>query len=366
MRGVMHHQKLTKLFLILMIPTLIVVMLKYGKPFLVPLTFACLISMLLLPVTTWLEKKRVNKAIAIILSLLMFVSFFLVIIGFVTWQASDMAQNASQIEEKVTEKYEQLQQYITEKLGIPPEKQQQIIKKQQASSQGKAISIVMGIASGIGGFAANVLLILVYIFLLIYYRAHIKRFIIHMAPDNRKDNALDILHQSQKVTQKYLSGMALMIAGLWIMYGIGFSIVGVKNAIFFAILCGVLELVPFVGNLVGNGLTIIMVLAQGGGTNMVIGVLVTYGIVQFIQSYILQPLVVGSEVNLNPLFTIIALIAGEAIWGIAGMVLSIPLMGIAKITCDRIAPLKPYGELIGQDNQKDSSFKNKIKGLWQK
>lgn len=60
-----------------------------------------------------------------------------------------------------------------------------------------------------------------------------------------------------------------------------------------------------------NGLTIIMALVQGGGMKMVLIILITYGLVQFIQTYILEPLVVGAEVSINPLFTIIGLVAGE-------------------------------------------------------
>jgi predicted PurR-regulated permease PerM len=124
-----------------------------------------------------------------------------------------------------------------------------------------------------------------------------------------------------------------------------------------------LEIVPFVGNLIGNALTVIMVLSQGGGTNMVIGVLVTYGLVQFFQSYVLEPLVVGAEVNINPLFTIVGLVAGEMIWGIPGMILAIPLMGVVKIICDHIEPLQLYGQLIGTDKKKDTAFKKKIKSF---
>jgi len=49
--------------------------------------------------------------------------------------------------------------------------------------------------------------------------------------------------------------------------------------VFFAILCGLLEIVPFVGNLIGNIITVIMTLVQGGSTNTVIGIVVTYGVV---------------------------------------------------------------------------------------
>jgi len=136
--------------------------------------------------------------------------------------------------------------------------------------------------------------------------------------------------------------------------------------VFFAILCGLLEIVPFVGNLIGNIITVIMTLVQGGSTNTVIGIVVTYGVVQFIQSYLLEPLVLGREVNINPLVTIVGLIAGEMIWGIGGMVISIPLMGIIKIICDHVDSLQPLGEFMGQDNKEDASWKKQLSKLKEK
>ena len=167
------------------------------------------------------------------------------------------------------------------------------------------------------------------------------------------------MHDVRRVAQKYLTGLALMIACLWVMYGIGFSIVGVENAIFFAILCGLLEIVPFVGNLTGVTVTLLMTLAQGGSTSMLIGILVTYSVVQFTQSYILEPMVVGREISINPVFTIMGIVGGELLWGISGMILALPLLGIIKIICDHIEPLKPFGYLIGDDKKEEGSKKLK-------
>ncbi|HLC83420.1 MAG TPA: AI-2E family transporter, partial [Bacteroidia bacterium] len=92
-----------------------------------------------------------------------------------------------------------------------------------------------------------------------------------------------------------------------------------------------------------------------------------YGMVQFIQGWVLEPLIVGSEVKINPLFTIIALVIGGLIWGIPGIFLAIPLIAMLKIVFDHIEPLKPYGFLIGEIQSKngDHTFIKKIK-KWMK
>ena len=193
-------------------------------------------------------------------------------------------------------------------------------------------------------------------------RPRFKEFILKLAPSDRQLMTKAIIFRSVLIVQQYLSGLALVIIFLWVMYSIGFSIVGIRNAVLFAILCGLLEVVPFVGNLTGSMLTSLMALSQGGGMSMVFGVLITYALIQFLQFYIITPLVMRTQVNINPLFTIVILIMGNLIWGITGMILAIPLLGIIKIVFDNIEPLQPLGILIGQGKApKQSAWMRKVR-----
>ncbi len=219
----------------------------------------------------------------------------------------------------------------------------------QTSGGAGTMGVAGTVLSSLFGIAVDTILVLVYLFLFICSRAHLKKFVMMLVPSGEAKEAEQIVQDAGKVAQRYISGMSMMIVMLWIMYGIGFTLVGVENALFFAVLCGILEIVPFIGNLTGTAITLMMVISQGGNDSMIIGVLATYLFVQFIQTYILEPLIVGSEVNINPLFTILILVLMEIVWGIAGMILAIPMLGIIKIICDHIKPLKPYGFLIGKE-----------------
>ncbi|HEY0677429.1 MAG TPA: AI-2E family transporter [Chitinophagaceae bacterium] len=339
----------------------------FARAFLIPIAFAGLLSMLFLPLSRKMENKGMKRALATLLCILILLAAVAAIVSLLAWQVNDLAGDAEQMEQRVTQMINQFKQSINKNFGISPKRQEEILE-QQASGAGGGSSIVSGFFGSIMGFLVDALLVLVYIFLFMYFRRHLKTFILKLIPQADKNNAQQIIHDTQQVAQQYLSGLGMMIVGLWIMYGIGFSIVGVKNAIFFAILCGLLEIVPFVGNLTGNALTVLMAISQGGGFNMVLGIIITYAIVQFFQTYILEPLVVGAEVNINPLFTIIIIVLGEMVWGIPGMILAIPLLGIVKIICDHIESLKPYGYLIGGEpkKKKSSGIVDKIKGWFGK
>jgi predicted PurR-regulated permease PerM len=427
----------------------------YAKGFLIPIAFAGVLAMLLLPLANWFEKKGAGKSLATTMSVLAFVVAVAGLFALLGWQVKSLLSDMGNIEQKITQSVSSGQQWLTEKVGLessgssqggkgaeasgaqqdsttsgsqqhdsthtvasasseglgdstssksqsvpaqpsdsanadssqssqqataPNSSSGQNTSAQKSSGGGIGADLKKSLgSSGGGGLGktiqslpatilssfADLLITLVYLFLFLRFRLHLKRFILKIVPEPDRRTALDIIHQSSGVTQKYLSGMGLMIVCLWIMYGIGFSIAGVKGALFFAVLCGTLELVPFVGNLIGTALTILISLTQseGGGSSVVLGILITYFVVQTIQSYLLEPLVVGSQVKLHPLFTILIIVLGETVWGIPGMVLSVPLLGIAKIIFDRVPALQSYGYLIGEEeNVNDPSWKERIRG----
>jgi predicted PurR-regulated permease PerM len=351
---------------ILLLFVLVFGILYFASAVLVPLTFGAVLSMLLLPVCHWLQSKGMNNGLASMLSLLALLILVTGVITLLQYQLSDLAEDLSKIDERVTSMVAELKNYVKQHFGISHLEQQKMINEQKSGSMEKAAGMVTGLLGSLAGIMVDTILVLVYTFLFIYFRGHFKKFILRLfKPDNREETAV-VLDDASKVAQQYLGGLGLMIVMLWIMYGIGFSIAGVKNAVFFAILCGILELVPFAGNITGTTITVLMALAQSGDTKIVLGVLITYGLVQLIQTYILEPLVVGDRLNINPLFTILIIVIGEAVWGIPGMILAIPLLGIFKIICDHVEPLKDYAYLIGPPKEKKGEEGNFITRLFKK
>ena len=340
--------------------------LHYAADFLIPVTIASFLAMLFIPLCVWLENKGMHNAFAALICALIFLVACASLVFLVSWQIGNFAEDTQKLQEMVTGIANRIQHFVAETMGISREQQQQMITEQKKSGGQQASRMVMGTLGSVSSILIKFVLVLVYIFLFLYFRKHLKAFLMKMFSGEEKKNALKIAYDASQVGQNYISGLARMIFILWIMYGIGFSIVGVKYALFFAVLCGILEIVPFVGNLTGTALTLLMAVSQGAGSGMLIGILITYSLVQFIQSYILEPLVVGAKVNINPLFTIVVLVIGEMVWGIAGLILAIPLLGVFKIICDHINPLKPIGYLIGEtrSGKKDSPFMQKIKSLF--
>lgn len=319
----------------------------FASPFLIPVILAAVLSMVFIRLCNFLERKGIGRAYASLLCIFIFMLSVGIIIGLLSIQLGSLADNLGGMEKRLIHMFDSLKQWVNETVGIKKDTQQKVIDQ---GTKGSSSGMIRSFASGVMGIMINTMLVLVYMFLFLSMRGHIKKFILKLVPRKENADTTLVIHQTGQVAQKYLSGLAAMIAMLWVMYGVGFSIVGVESALFFAVLCGLLEVIPFVGNLTGTSLTVLAVVAQGGDGKMVIGVIITYFLVQFIQTYILEPLVVGEQVNINPLFTIMAIVLGELLWGVAGMVLAVPLTGMLKIVCDSYPNLQPYGYLLGPEN----------------
>ncbi len=339
----------------------------FSKTILVPLTIAGLLAMLILPLSIRLEKRGVKRGLAAVLCIALMLMGIAGLVFLLQWQFSGLIEDLTGIEQRITQLVSELKQWISSNLGVSPKKQTELIQQQQESSSGQLSSVVTTVMNSLMAVAVDLILVLVYIFLLLYFRSHLKTFVLKLTPAEDHLKARQVMNQSSEVAQSYLGGLGGMIVTLWVLYGLGFSIVGVEHAIFLGIVCGLFEIIPFIGNLTGTGLTVLITIAQGGDSKMIIGILVVYGLVQFVQTYLLEPLIVGSGVNINPLFTILGIVIGETVWGIAGMILALPVIGIIKIICDHVEPLQPYGFLIGENKKKDDkNILDKLKGMFSK
>jgi predicted PurR-regulated permease PerM len=343
---------------------LIVAGLYYAKVFLMPLCFGGILATLFLPMTNWLERKKMPKFFAVLICL---ITIIIVIGGMFTlfgWKISGLVKDVEVLQQRAIDSGTQLQTYIFNRFGLSLEDQLSILKKEQPSYA----NIMQSMAGSLSDFLGNLVLVYIYFIFLLYYRSHIKQFLLKLSLEKNKNEMENIIQTTAKVSQQYLLGLFKMIVCLWILYGIGFSLLGVENAIFFAILCGFLEIVPYIGNLVGTFLTVLVAALHGAEPSMLGGIIIVYASVQTFQGWVLEPIILGPQVKINPLFTILALVLGQLIWGIPGIILAIPLTAILKIICDHMEPLKPYGFLIGEieSGKKEAGFIEKMKDKWLK
>jgi len=108
-------------------------------------------------------------------------------------------------------------------------------------------------------------------------------------------------------------------------------------------------MIPYIGGIIAIALPVLMATVTKDGFSTQLGILIAYAIIQFIDNNILVPRIVSSKVQINALFSILVVLLGGALWGVAGMFLSIPAVAILKIIFDRIDDMKPWGKLLGDE-----------------
>lgn len=281
---------------------------------------------------------------AVLVCFLSLTAFFSGLIMLVSWKISELINDVALIKQTAIETGIIIQDYIFNHLNITAEEQFKILKEEQPSYT----SIMQVVVGSFVYVFSTIIIILVYFIFLLYYHNHIKEFMLKLVSTSQRNEMEKVIYGASNIAQQYLTGLYKMIVCLWIMYGICFSAIGVKNAIFFALLCGLLEIIPYLGNIFGVSITILVSALHGIPFPVLLGIVVIYGSVQFIQGFILEPLLLGPQVKINSLFTVIALTLGALLWGISGIILAIPATAILKIICDNIDTLKPYGFLMGE------------------
>lgn len=332
----------------------------FASAFLIPLVFAGILAMLMTPLCVKLEDKGLNKALASFLCILLLL-LVLSGIGFMlSTQIINFAEDLPKIEQQINKQITTVQMYVQDTFGISPEEQEQAVKNKSSESGGVG-SLVVGFLNAFTGIMASSLLVLVYMFLLLFYRSRFPKFILKVVNEDEKKQTRKIINESSQVAQQYLIGRGILILILSVLYSIGLSIIGLDNAIFMSIIGALLSIIPYVGNVFALFLFTFMALAQGDDTWLYINIFIVFSIVQFIESYLLEPYVVGAEVDIHPFFTVVIIIVGEMIWGVAGMILAIPMLAIVKIIFSHIEFLEPYAYLIGDTREEDTRDENENK-----
>ncbi|HEX8041657.1 MAG TPA: AI-2E family transporter [Chryseosolibacter sp.] len=339
---------------------LAVVVMHYGAPFLIPIVFGALLSMLMAPVCRKFESWGFNRALADVSCILILVLVFAGISFLVSTQLATFLENISVIQSKGKELLEQIQSYIQEHIGITPEKQEAIVIQQAEKTRQASGSLATKLLGGITSTFSAIILSLVITFLMIYNKEQFENFFLRLFRDKDAERVKLITEQITHVSQSYLTGRAMSIMIDATLYSIGLLVVGVKNAVLLGCIAATLTVIPYLGTVLGGLLPVMMaLLTQDVQTALWAGVVLLA--IQTIDNYFIEPNVVGGEVNLSALSSILGIILGGLIWGVAGMILFLPLIAIIKIICDHVDSLKPIGYVLGEaDGRKPSRVREWI------
>ena len=328
----------------------------YAQPFLGPVAMGIFLSMVLVPVCQKLESWGMNRAVAAVISDVLLLLVFLGIFALVGMQLSNLQEDWPQLKEKVQPQFEAFKDKLSDFTGVSEKQLGQKAKDSltQGSGGKGAVSSPAGkVAMSVWSVLSSGFLVFIYVIFFLIYRDKFTEAIQRFAPKSESEHTHEIIKKSSKVAQQYLFGRAILILILAIIYGGGMSALGVKYAFVVGGVAALLSLIPFVGNLIGGALSVMVALVTTGDIKIALGVLGIFVAAQLFESYVLEPYLVGRKVEVNPVMTILGVLLGEAMWGVTGMILAIPVLGIIKVVASNVPTLKPLAYLISDEDTGD-------------
>ncbi|MCE2449397.1 MAG: AI-2E family transporter [Candidatus Latescibacteria bacterium] len=158
------------------------------------------------------------------------------------------------------------------------------------------------------------------------------RCLMAVVPNAYFELCLNLMYQANRQIGNYIRGQLLAVLVVSVLAISGLSILGVYYALPLGLLAGLANVIPFLGPLIGIVCSSIVALATGGGLAMVAKVIVMFLVIQLIDNVLIQPTMVAKSVELHPLVVLFVVMVGSQLMGIVGMLIAVPLTGIAKVS----------------------------------
>ncbi|MEN3322860.1 AI-2E family transporter [Mariniflexile soesokkakense] len=352
-----NHSALSLLSLIAVVFILYVL-----KPFIVPILFAIILSVMIFPIQRFIEKKwRCHRLFATLVSMLTL--FFLTALLFflISSRLIYFMDNSELYSQKLGELFHKSVNRLEHTFNIGN-------NRFFSQSEFKAENIIKDNLDKIGviltessSFLGDLVLIPIYIFFFLYYRSFFRTFLYKVFRSKSKSFINSILKKIYAIQQNYLLGLIKVIIIVGCLNSLGLLLLGIGNPFFFGFLAALLLLIPYIGVIIGSLLPAILALATKDSAWYAVGVIAVFGFIQFLEGNFITPKITGSKVSVNAFVVITSLVLFSMLWGITGMVLALPITATLKILFDNTPGYEAYGFLIGEPIDKHLQSKARIR-----
>ncbi len=342
------NSSIANLWKILLTLILLIYAMVQGRPILAPIVFSGFIAVILMPLVSFLERKRMPSGLSIFLTLILVFIFAFGGIYLIGVQGKSLVTDIPDLVEKYQAFLDKSRIEVEHLIGSSAEEQFSLIKENTSgiiSSSTDLLKEAVNATSSVLSFAS---LVPIYVVFILLSRKNIIRFLESIGKQRGKDY-LKIAHEMKAMIHNYIGGLLIVVIIIAVLNTVGLLALGIKHAIFLGALSGALTVIPYIGILVGGTIPILVAILTKDSMWYPFGVFCLIALIQFLEGNFITPKIMGSKVNINPLAAIVSLLIGAAIWGVIGMVIAIPTIGIFRIIFLNIEELKPYALLLSSD-----------------
>ena len=321
-----------------------------GNDIIMPVLMAFFLSIVLLPIYRFLRARKFPEVLSILLPILLGAVFIAAVIWFFSIQISILANDIPQIQKHINYHLNNLSDWINYKTDFSTQEQIKFLNEQSNKLLINAGNIIGGAAGSITSAFIFIGLVPIYIYLFLSYKNLLLRFVfVWFEPDQHR-KVQEVMKEIEVIIKNYLIGLLIQIAYITVLLGGILLLFGIKHALLIGVIFALLNLIPYVGALIGNLLGVMLTLTSSKELLPIFTVLGVIGIVQFVDNNILMPRIVGSKVRINAFAAILGVFICGSLAGISGMFLALPMVAVLKIIFDRSKTFKPWGILLGDEN----------------
>lgn len=322
-----------------------------AKDLLVPLLISGYMAMLLTSSCNWLERHKIPRSVSAAICLLIFIAVVGGILLFIYLQVRGFTNDVGgDLGDKINTFVITANKWSKDTfgfdLGMPNGFE---MKKAVAIVGPQDVTPTQMIFSTLNTIS-NIVLLPVFIFFLLIYRDHLAVFVTKVFARQNNGFLLAKLTSIRKIVHAYIMGAGKVMCILAVVNTGVLLALGIKHAIFFGVLAGMLNIIPYLGPTLGAVLPFLFALVTKDSLFYPFAVVGSLVFIQILEGSFLTPKITGSNVNLNALVTFIGLLVGGAIWGIVGMILIIPTIAIMKQLFELSPATKPYAYLFGEED----------------
>jgi len=317
-----------------------------GQKLLIPLCVALLVSLILFPVTRWLEQRGWPKILAIFSSMSILMTLLSGLVILLVQQFSNFLNRWPQMQVKLERAVNQFATNVGAFLGFSDLELQEWIDMLITNL---TEYLVNWLPQSLYQATINLVLLLLvpfYIILILYYRSLLVEALHKLIKQWSFEELKQVLDDSIHTYFNFIKGMALVYLIVGILNSIGLALIGIPNAILFGFIASILTFIPYVGITIGALLPITISWLIYDSMWYPIAVIITFGFIQILEANVIFPIVVGHHLKINALAAIVVIVFGGLLWGAAGMILFLPFVAIFKLVIDHVNKEHPVATLL--------------------
>lgn len=339
---------------VIAVPVLAVVALTalcyFAAPILVPLVTAMTLAYVLWPLVALLKRIKLPHVLAVVIVMLLAIVLLLVLGMVIYGEARDFAT-------KLPGYWSKFQDLRSGWLANYPLLSETLLQKQGDSvfnqiDVGSLAVVPKYLFKGIGGalsvFGQIVLVLLLTLFMLVEQKGLVTRLRRALGSDS-EGASTQLIQAISRQLAGYIWIRAITTLGLAVVFTTGLVIGGVDYPYIWGPLAAILNLIPYVGAFIGAIPPMIMAAVQASSFLPMLWVFLFFMVVQFFESNVITPKLLGDQLNVSLLAQLIATIFWGWLWGALGIVLAIPITAALKVVCDNVDSLRPIGVLLSGD-----------------